>query len=150
MLRQNRINVEGLRELTAEARRVAKRSNVLYHGTRYVHSILSMGTIFHSFPGEPQVALTRSPETAAYFALLPRDDDEGQGAILIFDRQSLQSRYRIERWHDTFWDDAKSRNDEMEERIWEDITDVGRHLLGMVSGPMTPRSDRVKKFNHLL
>ena len=45
---------------------------------------------------------------------------------------------------------AGLRHDEMEERIWEDITDVGRHLLGMVSGPRTPRSARTKGLNHVL
>ena len=33
---------------------------------------------------------------AAHFATLPRDDDEGAGAILVFDRSSLNTRYKLE------------------------------------------------------
>jgi hypothetical protein len=42
------------------------------------------------------VSFTRSPEVAAYFALLERDDDEGRGSVFIFDRQSLERRYKVE------------------------------------------------------
>jgi hypothetical protein len=68
---------------------------------------------------------------------LGRDSDEGRGAILIFDRQSLRCRYRIEPWHDDFWDDETGRRDEMEERIWQNVTDVGHHLIGRVTEPTT-------------
>jgi hypothetical protein len=86
--------------------------------------------LFYSIPVFPGCS-SRSPETAAYFALLERDSDEGRDAILIFDRQSLRCRYRVEPWHDNFWDDEAGRTDEMEERIWESVTDVARHLIGM-------------------
>src|SRR4051794_37955009 len=129
MLRQGRIDLDEVRELATLARKAAKGRDVLYHGTRYGRSILSMGMMAHSYCSRA-VAFTRSAETAAYWAKLSRDDDEGQGAILIFDRQSLRARYKIELHHDDIWDDDEYRNDEMEERICRHVTDVGVHLLG--------------------
>ena len=101
-----------------------------------------------SDPGEPTVSFTRSPETAAYWALLQRNYDEGHGAILIFDRQSLRCRYSIEPYHDVICDDEMGRNDEAEERIWRrHVIDVGKHLIGIVFGPTTQCSDAHKKHN---
>jgi hypothetical protein len=45
----------------------------------------------------------RSAEVAAYWALVPREDDEGRASILIFDRQSLARRYKIEANPEVFW-----------------------------------------------
>jgi hypothetical protein len=125
------------------ARKMAMNRDVLYHGTRYAQSILSMGILFPS----DAVSFTRSPEEAAYWALLDRDDDEGRGAILIFDRQSLHQRYKIEPYHDTIWDDAKRCRDEAEEAICNDVVNVGKYLIGFVSEQNTHRSDRLKMLN---
>ena len=122
--------------------------DVLYHGTRHAQSILSMGVLFTSDPGYPMVSFTRSPEEAAYWALLERDHDEGRGAIFIFDRRSLHCRYKIEPYHDGCWDDQTSRRDEAEEGIWADVINVGKYLVGFVSGPTTVLSDRHKMLNH--
>lgn len=143
MLRQISLN-QREHELAGLTRKAATGRDVLFHGTRHASSIRTTGVLFHSIPGDPMVSFTRCPETAAYFALMERDDDEGCGAILIFDRQSLRCRYRIEPWHDDIWDDETGRRDEMEERVWENISDVGHHLIGVVTEPMTRRSKEPK------
>src|SRR5665213_3240032 len=107
------------RQLADFARKMAMNQDVLYHGTRYGRSILRSGVLFTAYPGKQKVSFTRSPEAAAYFALMERFNDEGRGAILIFDRDSLLSQYKInlihEKWvpvGDTGW------HDEAEEEIW--------------------------------
>lgn len=96
------------------------------------------------------MSFTRSPEAAAYFALMERFNDEGRGAILIFDRDSLLSQYKInlihEKWvpvGDTGW------HDEAEEEIWVDVTDVAKHLIGLVYEPKTLCSHKHKVRNQL-
>jgi hypothetical protein len=69
------------RHLAGLARKMAMNRNVLYHGTRYARSILRSGVLFTAYPGKPKVAFTRSPEVAAYWALMERFNDEGRGAI---------------------------------------------------------------------
>jgi hypothetical protein len=122
---------------------MAMNRDVLYHGTRNAQSILSMGVLFRS----DAVSFTRSPEEAGYWALLDRDDDEGRGAILIFDRQSLHQRYKIEPYHDTVWDDGTHCRDEAEETTGTDVIDVGKYLIGFVSEQNTRRSERLKMLN---
>jgi hypothetical protein len=134
------------RQLAALARKAAMNREVLYHGTRHSKSILSMGILFSAERGH-QVCFTRSPEEAAYWALLERDHDEGRGSILIFDRHSLQCRYKIEPYHDACWDDETSCRDEAEETIWDDVIDVGKYLIGYVSDPTTQCSDKLKMLN---
>lgn len=112
------------------ARKVARDQNVLCHGTRYAQSILRAGVLFTPYPGEPKISFTRSPEVAAYFAMLDRFNDEGSGAILVFDRDSLHSRHKIKLVRsDTGW------GHEAEEEIWDDIPDVAKHLVGLISEP---------------
>ena len=69
---------------------------MLFHGTRYAELILKTKVLFRTGFSDQKVSLTRSAEVAAYWALLDRDDDEGRGAILIFDRRSLERRYKVE------------------------------------------------------
>lgn len=132
------------RQLAGLARKMAMQQNVLYHGTRYAQSILRTGVLFTSDPGAP-ISLTRYPEVAAYFALLPRDDGEGRGAILIFDRERLRHRYRIhpveerEVWF--------GLHNEAEEELWGDVTDVSNYLIGFISEPTTTHSYKTKKWN---
>ena len=138
------------RELAALARQVAMNRDVLYHGTRYANSVIRMGVLFHPHEGNlgyRAASFTRSPEEAAYWALLTRDDDEGRGGILIFDRQSLHSRYKIELCHDPIWDKATIHRDEAEEQITDDIIDIGRYLVGFVSEKTTYFSDKLKTLN---
>ena len=69
---------------------------MLFHGTRYAELILKTKVLFRTGFGDQKVSLTRSAEVPAYWALLDRDDDEGRGVILIFDRRSLERRYKFE------------------------------------------------------
>ena len=139
---------EAERRLANLARKTAMKRDVLYHGTRHAQSILSMGVIFCAeYAHQVSVSFTRSPEEAAYWALLERDNDEGRGAILIFDRQSLRCRYKIEPYHDQIWYNYRNRRDESEEMIWGDVIDVGKHLVGFVSEPKTECSDLLKSRN---
>ena len=138
------------RELAALARKVAMNRDVLYHGTRDAQSAIRMVVLFHPQGGNlgyPVVSFTRSPEEAAYWALLKRDDDEGRGGILIFDRQSLKYRYKIEPCHDPVWDTATICRDEAEEQVWDDVIDIGRHLIGFVSEKTTYLSDKLTTLN---
>ena len=95
-----------------------------------------MGVRFHAERGL-QVCFTRSAEEAAYWPLLERDHEEGRGSIFAFDRRSLQYRYNIEPFHDDCWDNETGRRDEAEERIFDNITDIGKRLIGFVPDPTT-------------
>ena len=105
--------------------------DVLYHGTRYAQSILKTGVLLHG--DQEKVCLTRSAEVAAYWALIDRGDDEGRGSILIFDRQSLERRYKIEANPEAFWHSETIFHDEAEEEVKENIVHVANHLIGCVS-----------------
>jgi hypothetical protein len=130
------------------ARRKAMSKDVLYHGTRYAKSIMETGVLLHSLFGDQKVCLTRSAEVAAYWALIKRDDDEGRGAILIFDRQSLEGRYKIESNPEVYWHTRTLFHDEAEEEIWGSVADIRKHLVGLVSGPAVTRSNKHKAPNH--
>ena len=135
------------RELAGLARKMTMNRNVLYHGTRYCQSILKTGILFRAEIGGCQVCLTRSPEVAAYWALMERDDDEGYGSILIFDRQSLEARYKIKCNTEVFWLTDTIFHDEAEEEIFDDVIDIGDHLIKVVSGPTVRRSHRHRILN---
>jgi len=81
------------RFLYEKARAFARGLDVLFHGTRHRESVLTSGFLKYGSQGVP---FTRSPAVAAHFATLPRDDDEGAGAILVFDRSSLRTRHKLE------------------------------------------------------
>src|SRR6188472_1663796 len=87
--------------------------------------------------GRPTVTLTRCPQIAAYWSMMPRDDKNENGAILVLDKLSLRSRYRIKPLHDVEWSGWPTlRNKEAEEVIWgEDICDLRTHLIGIVRVP---------------
>src|SRR6516225_3596125 len=123
------------RELALLARKLAMNQDVLYHGTRYRQSILKTETLFRPEVGVDAVFFTRSPEVAAYWALLKRDDDEGRGSIMVCDRQSLASRYKIKCNPQVYWHSDTTFHDEAEEQIFDNVTKIGDHLIGIVSGP---------------
>jgi hypothetical protein len=119
---------------------------VLYHGTRYPTSILRTGVLFA--PGFGKISFTRSPEVAAYWALMERCPDEGRGAILIFDRTALGCRYALTPVHEQ-WVEVGGRywHDEAEEEVWTDIVNIGRYLIGHVFTEDDDRSSTVKRLN---
>ena len=54
------------------------------------------------------MSFTPSPEVAAHWATLPRDDYAGTGAILVFDQPSLKTRYKLECINDR-WESGARR-----------------------------------------
>jgi hypothetical protein len=80
--------------------------------------------------------------------LLERDDDEGRGSVFIFDRQSLERRYKVEANPEVDWHTKTLFHDEAEEEIWANVIDIGNHLIGLVSGPTCRRSHKHKTLNH--
>ena len=97
--------------------------------------------------GATCVCFSRSPEVAAFSATLPRDDDEGSGTILIFDRQSLKTRYKLTCHADQSERDGQIVN-EFEERVYVRDVEIGPHLIGLVSTPipsLTPKARALKR-----
>lgn len=119
-------------QLAEAARTIAMDRDVLYHGTRYPRLVLETGALLRPIAGDKKVSLTRSPEVAAHFALLERDDDEGHGAILVLNRRSLQSEYSLHSILEPYLESNELFHDEAEEEIWEDVFHVHKHLLGVV------------------
>jgi hypothetical protein len=74
---------------------------VLFYGTRCPIRILDSDRIEHSPGGFPSISLSRSPDVAAYFSALPRDelDEEGLGAVFVLDRKALRYNYRLENYN---------------------------------------------------
>jgi hypothetical protein len=57
---------------------------------------------------------------------------ETQG-ILVFDREALRARYKLEPFHDECWDEQGWIRDESEERIWDkDVTNLRRFTVALV------------------
>jgi hypothetical protein len=135
------------RELALLARKLATNRDVLYHGTRYRHSILKTEVLLRPEVGVDAVSFTRSPEVAAYWALLKRDNDEGRASILVCDRQSLASHYKIKCNPQVYWHSDTTFHDEAEEQIFDNVTKIGDHLIGIVSGPTVKLSQRDKILN---
>jgi hypothetical protein len=137
--------------LAKRAREAAEGREALFHGTKHPKLILRTDVLLPSECGciQTAVSFTRSPEVAAYFALLPRDADEELGAVLVFDRQSLRCRHRVEPHHDPIWDNKKCRRDESEELIWgHPIMDVDRHLIACVMQPARKARPETMKHRH--
>jgi hypothetical protein len=75
---------EAVRQLAGRARQNAMDRDALYHGTRFAELILKTGVLFYSDPGQPKVSFTRSPEVAAYWALLERDYEYNASRSIAF------------------------------------------------------------------
>lgn len=113
-------------------RKVAHGKSVLFHGTSLGSMIARTDTLLTPRCGDPTVSFTRCPEVAVHFATLPKDEDDGFPTVFVFDRQSLQSRYRLEPFQYIEKEDAIGKF-EMEERVWfRDLQPVSRHLIDAV------------------
>jgi hypothetical protein len=131
--------------LSAKARESAKGHDALFHGTRYRALILASGFLKTAEIGPNCVCFSRSPEVAAFSATLPREDDEGSGAILIFDRASLKTRYKLECYADRWLRDGQIVN-EFEERVYLRDVEIGSHLIGLVSAPKANLTSKARAF----
>jgi hypothetical protein len=136
-----------MRRLANLARKIAGGRAVLYHGTRYPTSILRKGVLFSPEPGLGKVSLTRSPEVAAYWALMERCPDEGRGAILLFDQNALRCRYKIRAVHEK-WVKVNGGHwhDEAEEQS-PDIANIARYLIGYTPTKERDYSEKEKKLH---
>jgi hypothetical protein len=121
------------RQLASAARTIARRREVLFHGTQFWQDILSSGTLRGMSIPHGSLCLTRSPEVAAFSAFLPRQRREVEPAILVLDRATLRNRYRLELRHDGWTGHYEVERDEAEEIIYgRDVHDLLRHLHGLV------------------
>lgn len=118
------------KHLASRARVLAAGRPVLYHGTRRASEVLKSGKLAPLI--YEAVALTRSAEIAAYFALTPHlKAQRYSAAILVLNAVSLKHAYKIEPFHDPCWDKQDHRYDEQEERIVGRIVSFRRHLIGV-------------------
>ncbi len=109
---------------------------VLYHGTRYAQKILKSNELRWPDVGFSAVHFSRQLHTSAYWALMPRDDDEGKGAVFVLDRDRLAQKYKLETRRDG-WLDARWRYPAMyteaEEIIWgRDIDSLHKYLIDTI------------------
>jgi hypothetical protein len=112
--------------LAQSARILSRGVSPLFHGTRYLSQILQSGALEPQEPGDCAVCFTRSPEEAAYWATIERDDPDEYGAILVFDRDRLKRNFRLEPISTITW------RDEHEERVWYRDIPLGCGLIGIV------------------
>ena len=74
------------------ARKIGRGCDAIYHGTRHLPLVLRHGKLVPPLSGEPGIFLSRSPETAAYFAsLLGTEANQCSPGVLVFNRRSLIS-----------------------------------------------------------
>jgi hypothetical protein len=108
------------------ARKIGRGHDAIYHGTRHPREVLRGGRLKPDTTNK--VSLSRSPEVAAHFALLPDDGIiRWLPAVLVLNRSSLVQTYRLEPWrYDEDWDD------EQEEVVWGRTINFRKHLLGVV------------------
>ena len=83
------------------ARRMARRldgnNGYLFHGTRYSRQICQENVLRKSDIGQKAAFFSTRLHVAAYWAMLPRDDDEGVGAILVLDRERIEIDFQTYR-----------------------------------------------------
>lgn len=124
-----------LRAFEQRVRAAGGRRNCLFHGTTYPLSILVANRIDMPWFGERVVSLTRAAHVAVHFATLFREDSENRGAVLVLNRESLRTRYRIEPANDASMSKRGAKDGEFEERIGSSVDDVARHIIAVVWGP---------------
>ena len=139
-----------------KAKTIARGQDVLFHGTRHRERVLESGFLRPS-PASQAVAFSRSPRVAAHFATLPRDDDEGVGAILVFDQSSLKTQYKLECIADGWVTDAsefnefwRAEHDEFEEHVFARDVEIAPHLIAMISTPIASLSHKQRAVNRAM
>lgn len=119
--------------LAQRARDLAAGRNVLFHGTRHPEQVVRDARLRKTWP-DPAVCFSRSADVAAYWATLERRGDEGRGAVLIFDRDRLAMRYRLEAY------DYMGMREEFEERVVDRDIPLDTTLLGIIAEPFVHRT----------
>lgn len=120
------------RVLATSARTICTAGGLLYHGTPASAEIMKTGALLYSGCGMPAVSFSRSPEVAAYWAVLPRDEPFEVAAVLAFSRRALQATYRLEPFS-FFEGSADPLEDEMEEIVFGRVVEnLSRSLAGIV------------------
>lgn len=89
---------------------------VLFHGTRFANTIATSGWLLAPTLGDRCVSFSRNPAVAIYMAALEREVDEGEGTVLVIDRNVLSSRYRLYSRCNGF-----VFREEAEEAVWQDV-----------------------------
>jgi hypothetical protein len=114
------------------ARRIGRGLDAIYHGTRVPTEVLRSGKLKpdgNEAISGGAISFSRSPEVAAYFALLLGDGSvRWSPAVLVLDRSSLVRTYRLDPWRD-----GEDVDDEQEEVCWGRTINFRRHLLGAVT-----------------
>jgi hypothetical protein len=107
---------------------------VLFHGTRYARNILRNDELCSAPVGLAAVSFSRQLEISIYWAILDRDDDEGQGAILVLDRDRLTQKYKLQCRRDQCLNHGFPRMyTEAEEIVYgRDIEDLHKYLVDTV------------------
>lgn len=105
------------RSLAASARTIGRGNSVLFHGTPSPKEILDCGALLPAESGMPSVSFSRSADVAGYWAVLPREEDFKIAAILVFDRETMRSAYRLEPFS-FFERQGGELQDEMEEIVF--------------------------------
>jgi hypothetical protein len=78
------------------ARKIGRGCDAIYHGTRHLPLVLRYGKLAPPLSGERGIFLSRSPETAAYFASLSGiEADRYSPGVLVLNRRSLTQSYRL-------------------------------------------------------
>jgi hypothetical protein len=101
---------------------------VLFHGTRTLKAILTEDVLRAAGPNKG-VSLSRCFNSAMYWACMPREPDEGSGAVLVLDRGQL--RGPTVATIDLGW----AGEDEHEEWHRGDLSPLSACLLGVVRVP---------------
>ncbi len=100
----------------------------MFHGTRSLKAILAEDRLRAAGPVD-SVSLTRSFNTAVYWARLPRDEPNCDGAVLVLDGEKL--RQNTQPFIDLGWDGE----DEHEELHWGDVAPLSSVLVATVPVP---------------
>ncbi len=128
--------------LSERARTLAGKTPAYFHGTRYSNSILATGRLL-CFPSprcDHAVCFSPDPCVAAHWATVDRSEDDGFGAIFIFDRRLIRLRYKIVKVDTTWEKDGRER----EERVQSRDVLLSDGLIGFVSQPNTLRNRRAE------
>ena len=111
------------------------RRNCLLHGTTYPLSILVANQIDLPWYGDRVVSFTRAASVSVRFATLFRDDSEERGAVLVLDKDSLRTRYRVGFANYPHSGTPGVKGGEFEECIGVPVKNLRRHLIAVVWGP---------------